>query len=42
VRLLGESTVLCRLEQEDLEKKCTKTMREMQAEIHRLQEDVVD
>ena len=42
VRLLNESTILCRLEQEDLEKKCTKTMNDMKGEIQRLQADVVD
>jgi hypothetical protein len=42
VRLLNESTILCRLEQEDLEKKCTKTMNDMTGEIQRLQADVVD
>jgi hypothetical protein len=42
VRLLNESTILCRLEQEDLEKKCTKTMNDMKGEIQRLQADIVD
>jgi hypothetical protein len=42
VRLLNESTILCRLEQEDLEKKCNKTMNDMKGEIQRLQADVVD
>ncbi len=42
VRLLNESTILCRLEQEELEKKSNKTMNDMKGEIQRLQADVVD
>mgnify|MGYP007028596600 CR=1 FL=1 len=42
MRILGESAVLVRLEQEEKQKIYTDKIKELEKAIHRLQSDVVD